>query len=149
MFWKLRSFQRGTVCLCLSNTYKVTRCQSWRSEENSTTRPESNHMRGTRLPDNGIIFKVWRTTTLQPFDLQRLTVPLCKNLNLLNIPKYILSIWRTSGICKIGLHRAYLVRVCIFFWLTVLPHQVRPYKITKYVVIFFPLQNKKQFKNQF
>ena len=31
--------------------------------------------------DDGIILKVWRTVILQPFDLQRNMVPLCKDLN--------------------------------------------------------------------
>ena len=35
-----------------------------------------------RVPDDGMILKVLQTTTLQPFDLQRLTVPLLKDLNL-------------------------------------------------------------------
>ena len=34
------------------------------------------------LPDDGIMLKVWYTTTLQLFDQQRLTVPLLKDLNL-------------------------------------------------------------------
>ena len=49
------------------------------------------------FPDDGI--KVWWTITLQPFDLQRLKIPLWKDLNLLNI--YVLSIKMTSKIFKI------------------------------------------------
>ena len=55
--------------------------------KNPAASPESNHMRPSwvRVPDDGIMFKVWQATTLQPFDLQRLTIPLWKDLNLLNI----------------------------------------------------------------
>ena len=64
-----------------------------------------------------IILNVWRTVTLQPFDLQRLTVPLWKDLDsVVNI----FSAQETGSILKIGfdlsnwphLHRAYVVTVC-------------------------------------
>ena len=69
-----------------SKDYKNTSCQSWRSKKNPAARPESSQTRAARVRvlDDQIIFKVWQTTTLQPFDLQRLTVPLLKDLNLLS-----------------------------------------------------------------
>ena len=90
---RFRSFQRGTVGLCRSNSCRVMSCQSWRFEKNSAARPESNHKRAARarLPDGKIISKVWWTTTLQPFDLQRPTIPLRKDLNLPNIHSSINS----------------------------------------------------------
>ena len=81
---RFRSFKRGTVSLNRSKGCKITSCQSWRSEKNPATRPDSNQTRVARVRvlDDQIIFKVWQATTLQPFDLQRLTVPLLKDLNL-------------------------------------------------------------------
>ena len=66
--------------------------------------------------------QVWRTTTLHIFNLERLIVPLLKDLNLLNI--HIIN----SSDCyhfkdrfyslKVTYHKTYEVRVCILFWPT-------------------------------
>ena len=52
-----------------------------------------------RVLDYWIIFKVWMTVTLQPFDLQRLTVPLWKDLDPFD---NIASAQETDSILKIG-----------------------------------------------
>ena len=72
------------VGLCRANGCKVTSCQNWRFEKNSAILPESNYLTAALVwvPGNRIILKVWWTITLKPFDLQRLTVPLLKDLNL-------------------------------------------------------------------
>ena len=41
------------------------------------------HAAQVRVLDNLIILKVWQTVTLQTFDLQRLTVPLWKDIELI------------------------------------------------------------------
>ena len=83
---RLSSFQRGTVGLCKSTGCKVTSCHIWRFEKNSATRPTSNHTSAAqvRFPDDRIILQLWKRVTLQPVDLQRPTIPLWKELNLLN-----------------------------------------------------------------
>ena len=65
---RFRYFQRSTVA---TSGYKVTSCQSWWFEKNSEARLEMNHTLAAwvRLSDDGTILKVWRTLTLQPFDL--------------------------------------------------------------------------------
>ena len=81
---RLRSFQRGTVGLCRSTGVKVTSCQSWRFEKNSANWPTSNHTSASQVwfLDDKIILQLWRFVTLQPVDLQRPTVPLWKDIDL-------------------------------------------------------------------
>ena len=81
--------------------------QGWRFEKKSAARPESNHTWAVRvcLPDDRIIFKIWLTTTLQPFHLKRLTIPLWKDLNLLNRQSrsqwYRFSQWKSRILTKL------------------------------------------------
>ena len=53
-----------------------------------------------QAPDDGIILKVWQIITLQPFNLQRLTVPVQKDIDLL---VNISSAQETSSILKKGI----------------------------------------------
>ena len=86
MLGRLRSFQRGTVGLFRSPGSKVTSCQSWRVDKKFCPQPESNHTSAAlvRFLDDRIILQLWQLVTLQSVDLQRPTVPLWKDLNLLN-----------------------------------------------------------------
>ena len=99
---RLRSFQRGTVGLCRSTGIKITSCQCWRFEKNSATRPTSNHTSAARVrfTDDRIMLQLWQLVTLQPVDLQRPTVPLWKDLDLLNIHtinlKTTLQMWNCN-----------------------------------------------------
>ena len=98
---RVRSFPKVTMGFCRSTGCKDTSCQSWRSEKNPATRPDANQTQAARVRvlDDQIIFKVWLATTLQTFNLQRLTVPFLKDLNLI----YWLSLFEeTRGILKIG-----------------------------------------------
>ena len=74
---RFRSFQRGIVGIWRSKDCKPTTCQSWGSEKNPAPQPELSRMRAAwvQVLDHQIIMKVWQTTTLHPFDLQRLKVP--------------------------------------------------------------------------
>ena len=77
------SFQRGTTDVCGSKKCKFTYCQSWRFEKNSASWLESNHTCAAQVQDldNLIILKDWLTLTFLPFDLQRLAVPLWKDVD--------------------------------------------------------------------
>ena len=72
-----RSFQRGTVGLCRSNLKF--------EGKKSAPQPELHHMHAAqiRVSNNLTIYIVWQTVTLQPFELQRLAIPLLKDLNLI------------------------------------------------------------------
>ena len=107
-----RSFQMCTVGLFFSKGCKISSLEIWKKK--SAVRPKLNHMCAARVPvpDDWINLTVWRTVTLQPFDLQRLTVPLWKDLEpIVNI----VSAQETSSILRIGyaysnrphLHRVY------------------------------------------
>ena len=87
---RLRSFQRGTVGLFRSTGSKVTSCQSWRVDKKFCPRPESKHTSAVqvRFPDERIILQLGQLVTLEPVDLQRPTLPLWKDLNLLNIHSF-------------------------------------------------------------
>ena len=53
-------------------------CQNWSYEKESATWPTTQRalVAWSQVSNNGIILKVGRTTTVEPFDLQRLLVPL-------------------------------------------------------------------------
>ena len=81
MFRRFGSFQWGTVGLCRSKqlqSYELSKLEVWKIFSHSTgVKPQAL--------DNGIIFKVWHTTTLQPFEPQIHTIPLWKDLNFIII----------------------------------------------------------------
>ena len=64
----------------------------------SATWPTMHHAKVARF-ESGIIFKVWRTVTLQPFDLPRLIVSLKKDVNL---TKNIKPDYKTRSNIRIG-----------------------------------------------
>ena len=129
---RFRSFKRGTVSLCRSKDCKVASLQSLRSEKKFAARHTTHHMQ-VRVLNEGNILKDWPTArptaTLQPFDLQRPTVPLWKNLDpVVNI----ISDQRAGSIFKMAfalskwphLHGVYSVGVFTVFSLTIrLTHQ--------------------------
>ena len=65
-----RSFQRGSLSFCRSKGVKVGDF-----EKNSVAQPQSNHMRASQV-------RVPGTLHLQPFSIQKVTVPLWKDLDL-------------------------------------------------------------------
>ena len=89
--WSFVTFIDFTYSSCKFLEYdkmksrKIASCQSWRSEKISAARPTSNQTRAAQVqfPDDRIILQLWQLVTLQPVNLQRLTVPLLKDLNLL------------------------------------------------------------------
>ena len=99
MLKRLNSFQRNTVGICRSTGFEVTSCQSWRFEKKYATQQATHNTQAAHLwvPDNGITFKVWLTSTLHSFDPQRLKATLLTDLNLL---KYILPITGTAGFLR-------------------------------------------------
>ena len=72
--------------LCKSTGYKVTSCQSWRFDKIYCPRPQSNHtsVARVRFLDDRIILQLWQLVTFKPVDPETPTVPLWKDLNLLN-----------------------------------------------------------------
>ena len=64
-------FDLSKEVLWVSVGQRTTKLKSWRSEKNPATQPKSNQMRAARVGviDDQIIFKLWQTTTLQPFEL--------------------------------------------------------------------------------
>ena len=87
-----RSFQRGTASLFSLIGCKVVSYQSLRSEKNSAAWPVTHPVQLARdqKPADGIILIVWWTTTLQPFNPPRHTVPLWKDFKLLkHIPQFV------------------------------------------------------------
>lgn len=67
-----------------------------------------------RYPYNEIILKVWWTVTFQPFDLQRLTVSLQKDLKLLKTLPLFLD--RLAPSKWPHLHRAFIGCLIFIFW---------------------------------
>ena len=116
MLRRFKSFQNGTLIVCRSTGCKVTSCQSWRFEKNSAARLESNHTCAVQVPvlDNLIILKISWTVTLQPFDLQRLTLPFWKDLDPIGNK---VSAQETGSILKIS------------FALSISPHLLRAYSV--------------------
>ena len=80
-----RSFKRGTVSLCRSKGCKVVDCQTLRMISLSRTRTRAALVWFNSCRSAGFfsVLQLWKLVILQPFDLQRLTVPLLKDLNLL------------------------------------------------------------------
>jgi hypothetical protein len=85
-----RSFKRSTIDSNRSKAFTLTSSQSRNSEKNSVARPMLNYVWAAKvwLLDNRINLKVWQTVTLQPFGIQRLIIPLWKDLYLRNIYSY-------------------------------------------------------------
>ena len=77
---KVKIFPKSTVDLCWSKSYKIKSFQSLRFEKDSAICQELNHTHVAQfwVLDDWFIFKVWRTITLQAFDLQGLTICLWK-----------------------------------------------------------------------
>ena len=83
---RLRSFQRGTVGLCRSTGCKVTSCQSWRMFLSSGNRTWAalEWFKAGQMAEFFSNLQLWQLVILMPVDLQRPTVPLWEDLNLLN-----------------------------------------------------------------
>ena len=86
VFWSFRSFQRGTLGVCKSTGFKVTSCQSWRMILSSRNRTWAALMwfEVGRVAGFFSDPQLWQLVVLQPFDIERLTIPLLKDPNLLS-----------------------------------------------------------------
>ena len=98
---RFRSFKRGTVSLCRSMGCKVVVCQTlkmiWLSRKR--TRAALVWFEFGRVAGFFSDLQLWQLVALQPFDLQRPTVPVQKDINLI---ANISSAQETSSILKKG-----------------------------------------------